>query len=138
MCRPSMVLPALDHTTQQSQKWFTPELGLNSTQVKEFLSRLMYLRQQEKCSHRCQLNLKAYSPSFPTCLSHPRKCAPSLLNSPSSSPFPFSGLRNRSTGSLRSLWLQFGTFRKEIPIKSLTQRELLMGLTTRLFSIPWA
>jgi hypothetical protein len=95
VCIPSTFLPALDHTAQNSQQWVTPELGLNSTQVKEFLTRLMYLRQQEKICHRCQLELTTYNPSFPTCLSHPRKCAPSLLNSPSAAPLPFWGFNNR-------------------------------------------
>jgi hypothetical protein len=57
----------------------------------------MYLRQQEiKIRHRCQLKLTSYSPSFPTCISHPRKCAPSLLNSPLTAPLPFQGFNNRT------------------------------------------
>jgi hypothetical protein len=46
-------------------------MGLNSTQVKGFLTKMMYLRQQEKLRHRCQLKLTTYSPSFPTCMSNP-------------------------------------------------------------------
>jgi hypothetical protein len=28
VCRPSMFLPAIDHTAHNSQQWVTPELGL--------------------------------------------------------------------------------------------------------------
>jgi hypothetical protein len=45
---PSTILPGLDHAAQNSQQWVTPKLGLNSTRVKGFLARLMYLRQQEQ------------------------------------------------------------------------------------------
>jgi hypothetical protein len=84
-----MILPSLDHAAQNSQQWVTPELGLNSTRVKGFLTRLKLHRQQEGFHPRCLLKLSSYSLSFPTCLSHPRKCAPSLLNSPSVAPLPF-------------------------------------------------
>jgi hypothetical protein len=90
-----MNLPALDHAAQSSQQWVTPELGLNSTWVKGFLARLRQYRQQEGFHPRSQLKLPTYNLSFPTCLSHPRKCAPSLLNSPSAAPLPFQGFNNR-------------------------------------------
>jgi hypothetical protein len=94
-CRPSTILPSLDHAAHNSQQWVTPELGLNSTQVKGFLARLRKIRQQEGSHSRSQLKLTTYNLSFPTCLSHPRKCAPSLLNSPSAAPLPFQGFNNR-------------------------------------------
>jgi hypothetical protein len=71
VCRPSTNLPALDHTTHHCQQWVTPEMGLNSTRVKGFLTRLKVHRQHERLCHRCQPKLTAYSPSFPTFLSHP-------------------------------------------------------------------
>jgi hypothetical protein len=70
-------------------------MGLKSTWEKELLTKMMYLKQKEKLSHKCQLNLIAYNPSFPTCMSHPRKYAPSLLNNPLVAPFPFQGFNNR-------------------------------------------
>ena len=103
VCRPSTKLPALDHIVHHCQQWVTPELGLNSTRVKGFLNRMMCLRQQERLRHRCQHKLAAYSPSFPTGLSHPRKCAPSLLNNPSAAPLPFLALVTCRIGSLRKL-----------------------------------
>ena len=96
VCRPSTKLPALDHTTHHSQQWVTLELGLNSTRVKGLLTRLMVHRQQEILHHKCQIKLTSYSPSFPTCMSHPRKCAPSPLKSPSVRPLPFQGFNNMS------------------------------------------
>ena len=95
MCIPSTNLPDIDHTSHHSQQWVTPELGLKSTRVNEILTMLMYHRQQERLCHSCPLKLIAYSPSFPTCLSHPRKCAPSLLNNPSAAPLLFQGFNNR-------------------------------------------
>jgi hypothetical protein len=103
VCRPSMNLPTLEHTAHHTQQWVTPELRLNSTWVKRFLTRLVAHRQQERLCHRCQLKLIAYNPSFPTCLSHPRKCAPSPLNSPSVAPLPFWASTTGRTGSLRAL-----------------------------------
>jgi hypothetical protein len=103
MCRPSTNLPALDYTTHHSQQWVTPEMGLNSTMVKGFLTRIMDHGQQERLCHKCLLKLTAYSPSFPTCLSHPRKCSPSLLNSPSTAPLPFWASTTGRTGSLKAL-----------------------------------
>jgi hypothetical protein len=70
-------------------------MGLNSARVKEFLTRLMYLRQQEKLCQMFQLKITSYNPSFPKFLSHPKKCAPSLLNSPSAAPLPFWGFNNK-------------------------------------------
>ena len=43
-----MFLLALDHIAQNSQQWVTLKLGLNSTRVKGFLARQMYLRQQDQ------------------------------------------------------------------------------------------
>jgi hypothetical protein len=102
-CIPSTFLPALYHTAQNSQQWVTPKLRLNSNRIKEFLTSLMYLRKLENLCHRCQLELIAYSPSLPTCLSHPTKCAPSLLNSPSTTPFPFQGFNNKPDMKSQSL-----------------------------------
>jgi hypothetical protein len=68
----------------------------------------MHLKQQEKLHHRCQLKLTTYSPSFPTCLSHPRKYAPSLLRSPLAAPFPFwdfnNGLDKKSQSHVAVVW----------------------------------
>jgi hypothetical protein len=102
-CRPSTNLPALNHVAHHSQQWVTPELGLNSTRVKGFLTRLMVHRQQERLCHMCQIKLTTYSPSFPTCLYHPRKCASSLLNSPSVASLPFRASTTCRTGSLRAM-----------------------------------
>jgi hypothetical protein len=57
-----------------------------------------------------------YSLSFPTHLSHPRKCAPSLFNNPSADPLPFQGSSNMlrsipaSKISLPFLFSQFSFF----------------------------
>jgi hypothetical protein len=58
---------------------------------------------KEKLRHWCQIKLTSYGPSFPTCLSHPRKCAPSLVNSPSVALLPFWALATGQTGSLRAM-----------------------------------
>jgi hypothetical protein len=87
--------PSLIPRYTNSQQWVTPKLGLNSTWVKGFLARMRQHRQHESFCLRCQLTLTAYSLSFPTCLSHPRKCAPSLLNNPSTTPLPFQDFNNR-------------------------------------------
>jgi hypothetical protein len=102
-CRPFTFLPALDQIVQKSQQWVTPEMGLKSNWVKEFLTRLMYLRQQEKLCHRCPIKLTTYSPSFPTCLPHSRMCASSLLTSPSVAPLPFQGFNNMPNMKFQSL-----------------------------------
>jgi hypothetical protein len=106
--RPSTNLPALDHISHHSQQWVTLEMGLNFTQVKGLLTRLLGYRQQERFYHKFQLKLTVYSPSFSTCLSHPRKCAPSLLNSPSASPLHLwsstIGLLSPNIGSLPLNW----------------------------------
>jgi hypothetical protein len=102
-CRPSTNHPTLDHTSHHYQQWVTPKLGLNSTQVKGFLTRLTTHRQHERLCHRCPLKLTTYSPPFPTCLYHPRKCASSLINNPSIAPLPFWALATGQIGSLTSL-----------------------------------
>jgi hypothetical protein len=94
-CRPSTNLPSLVCTTHHSQQWVTPELGLNSTRVKGFLTMLMYLGQQERLCHRCQLKLIAYSPSFPTCLSHPGS-VPLLCSTVLQLPHFLSGLQQQA------------------------------------------
>jgi hypothetical protein len=138
MFRPSINLPTLDHVSHHSQQWVTPEMGLKSTQVKGFLTKMMYLRQQEKLCHRCQLKLTTYSPSFPTWISHPRKCAPYLLNSPSVSPLPFSGFNNNLDRKSQSP-IATVCHLQEINSQQFSPREkLLTGLTTRLFNILWA
>jgi hypothetical protein len=102
-CIPSTNLPNLGHTTHHSQQLVTPELGLNSTRVRGFLTRMMYHKQKERLRHRCQLKLTSYSPSFPTCMSHPKNFTPSLLNSPSAAPLHFWASATSQRGSLRAL-----------------------------------
>jgi len=92
--KPSMNLRALYHAAQSYQQWVTPELGLNSTRVEGFLDRIRQYKQQEGFSPRSQIKLSTYIFSFPTWPSHPRKCAPSLLNLPSTTPLPFQGFNN--------------------------------------------
>jgi hypothetical protein len=53
-CRPSTNLPALYHIAHHSQQWVTPELGLNSTRVKIFLTGLKAHGQQERLHPRLQ------------------------------------------------------------------------------------
>jgi hypothetical protein len=79
-----------------------PELGLNSTQVKGFLARLRQYREHEGFHPRSQLKLPTYSLSFPTCMSHHRKCAPSLLNSPSVVSLHFQGFNSRMNRKSKS------------------------------------
>jgi hypothetical protein len=66
--------------------------------------------------------LTTYSLSFPTCLSHPRKCAPSLLNSPSAAPLPFQGFSNRPDRKSQSVVAVVYHLWESIPNNSLTQR----------------
>jgi len=61
-------------------------------------------RSTERTISQGQLTLTTYNLSFPTLFSHPMKCAPSLLNSPSTAPLPFQGFNNRSErNSLRTM-----------------------------------
>jgi hypothetical protein len=84
----------------------------------------------------CQLKLTTYNLSFPTCLSHPRKCAPSLLNSPSVAPLPFQGFNNRLDRNSQSTIAVVGLPQENhFPTNSLTWREFLTG-STCLFN-PW-
>jgi hypothetical protein len=74
-------------------------------------------------------------PLIPTCLSHPRKCAPSLLNSPSVAPLPFQGFTNKLDKNSQSTIATVGLPPGEITSSttSLTWRELLTGLTICFF-----
>jgi hypothetical protein len=104
----------------------------------------VYLRQQQKLCHRCQLELTTYSPSFPTCMSHPRKSASSLLNSPLATPLPFRGFNNRMDKKTQSPVVVVWHLR-EISSQQSSHLERIvhgpdnlplqypMGLTTRFF-----
>jgi hypothetical protein len=87
--------------------------------------------------YRCQLKLTSYSPSFPTCMSHPRKCAPSLLNSPST-PTSLLGLQQQGEQEV-SEPCSCSLAPSRINSQQFSHLErMLMGLTTRLFNILWA
>jgi hypothetical protein len=66
-------------------------------------ARLRFDNQQNCSVQGAQLLQLAYSLSFPTGMSHPRKCAPSLHNNPLASPLPFQGFNNRSERKSQSL-----------------------------------
>jgi hypothetical protein len=77
VCRPSMNLPALDHTAHHAQQWVTPELGLNS--IEQGNSRLGKDNKEVAQNNRKDLLSQeplmptTHRPSFPTCLLHPRR-----------------------------------------------------------------
>jgi hypothetical protein len=60
-------------------------------------------RQHERLVHRLQIKLTTYILSFLTSLSYHRKCALSLLNSPSATPLPFTDLFTGMTTPLFNL-----------------------------------
>jgi hypothetical protein len=75
VCRPSMNLPALDHTAPHSKQWVTPELGLNS--IGQGIPRLGRDNRKlhstiGRISSKDPLMPTTHRLSFPTCLSHPR------------------------------------------------------------------
>jgi hypothetical protein len=71
----------------------------------------------------CQLKLTTYNLSLPTFLSHLKKCAPSLLNSPSTAPLPFQGFNNKSYKNSQRTIAAFGLPEE----KSLPQQTLSPG-----------
>lgn len=93
--------------------------------------------QREGFPPSSQLMHIAYSFSFPTCMYHSKKCAPSLLNSPSTSPLPFQGFNNKLDKNSQSTTIVVGLPLGENTFlaSSLTWRELLTGLTI-CFIIP--
>ena len=74
MCRPSMNLPALDHTSHHTQQWVTPELGLSSTQGKGILVLVEVTGKLHNATgrilSRSLLTPTTHRLSFPTCLFH--------------------------------------------------------------------
>jgi hypothetical protein len=101
-------------------------------------------RQQEILLHRFQLKLTPTISHSPHACPTPRKCAPSLLNSPSTAPLPFQGFNNRPDGksqsscscSLAPLGNQFPTILSPREISHGTNNPPLqypMGLTTHFF-----
>jgi hypothetical protein len=110
-----------------------PELGLKSTQLKGFLTRLKDHRQQERLRLRCQLKLTTYSPSFPTCLSHPGS-VPLLYSIVLRMPHFLSRLQQQAGQEVsENCSCSLSPSRNQSPT-ILSPRELLTGLTTRLFS----
>jgi hypothetical protein len=94
-----------------------------------------YTVNQEGFPPRSQLIHTTYNLLFPTCLSHPSKCAPSLFNNPLASPLPFQGFNNRPNKNSQRTIAVVGIPLGEItsPTTSLTWRELLIGMTTCFF-----
>jgi hypothetical protein len=75
----------------------TPKLGLKLHQGKMISNVKLRSDNQHNCSVQgAQLLQLSYDLLFPTCVSHPKKCAPSLLCNPSVTPLPFYGFRKMS------------------------------------------
>jgi hypothetical protein len=90
-CRPSMNLPALDHTAHHSQQWVTPELGLNSTG--QGIPRLGKVnRKVTQFKRKDSLPGATYAHFSQTLIPHmpvpPQEYTPSLSHSPSTAPPP--------------------------------------------------
>jgi hypothetical protein len=90
-CRPSMNLPALDHTAHHSQQWVTPELGLNSTG--QGIPRLGKVnRKVTQFKRKDSLPGATYAHCSQTLIPHmpvpPQEYTPSLSHSPSAAPPP--------------------------------------------------
>jgi hypothetical protein len=96
MCRPYTFLPSLDHTAQNSQQWVTPELGINSTQVNEFLTRMMYLRQQEKTQSQVPNQTNNLQPLIPHMFVPPQKVCPLFAQQSLGCPTSFPGLQQQA------------------------------------------
>jgi hypothetical protein len=86
------------------QQQVTPKLGLKLHQGKMIPNaKIRPDNQQNSSVQGAQLMQLAYNISFPTCLSHLRKCAPSLFNSPLDAPLPFQGFNNKPDKNSQSL-----------------------------------
>jgi hypothetical protein len=136
---PSMNLPSLDHTSPSYQQWVTPEMGLNSTMGKgnPRLGRGYKVSRNREGFPRISLTSIAYSPSFPTFLSHPREVFPFSCSTVLQLPhFPSRASTTGRTGSLRELQACREAPSEKItsPTTSLTWREFLIGLTTCFFN----
>jgi len=95
--------PALDHAAPSYQQWVTPELGLNTTRSKgNPRIGLGYKVSRKDFVSRNPLTSTTYSPSFPRYMSHPRECAPCLLDSASTTTLPFQGFSKRSDKKFQS------------------------------------
>jgi hypothetical protein len=94
-CRPSTNLPTLDHTAHHSQQWVTPELGLNSTRVKGFLTRLMYLRQQGKTLSQVPTQTNSLQSLIPHMPVPPQEVCPFSAQQSFGCPTSFLGFNNR-------------------------------------------
>jgi len=70
----------------------------------------------------CQLKLIAYSPSFPTCLSHPRKCS------------PLNYIRNLYLGQARNILQQ--RLKKNLAEWTLKMKEVVRSIKSKLDRIP--
>jgi hypothetical protein len=94
-----------------------------------------YTFNQEGFPPKSQLIQTTYNLSFTTFLSHPRKSAPSLLNSTSVAPLPFQGFNNRLDNNSHRTIAIFGLPQGEItsPTTSLPWREFLTCMTTCFF-----
>jgi hypothetical protein len=109
-------------------------MGLNSTRVKGFLTRLKAHGKQEGFCLRCQLKLATHSPSFPTCPSHPRSVpllCPTVLRLPH---FLFELQRQVRHEVSENCSCSSSTSEDQSPT-ILSPREFLMGFKTCFFSL---
>jgi hypothetical protein len=107
------------------QRKVTPKLGLKSI-GKRFILPEYGLIFNKILGPRCRLLQLSYIPSFPTCLSHPKKCSPSV------SPLPFWGFNNMLNKKYESPVSNSQCTREKFPVNSHWKR-VLMGLTNHLF-----
>jgi hypothetical protein len=133
-CRPSTFLPALDHTAHKLSAVGHPRAGAKLHPGKEILTRLRSLR-QHKTQTQVPTQTNNLQSLIPHMLSHPRKCAPSLLNSPSAAPLPFQGFNNRSDRKSQSP-VACSLAPWEINSQQFSPLErMLTGLTTHFFNV---
>jgi hypothetical protein len=150
VCRPSMNLPAIDHTSPHSKQWVTPELGLNSTG-----QGIPRLGRDNKKLHSTTGRISSKEPlmptthrlSFPTCLSHPRSVHLHCHTVHRLLHLPFWGFNNRSDQEFSELCSCYWTpSRRTHFLSTLSHLErvshrpdnlllLSTGLTTRFFTL---
>ena len=137
VCIPSMKLPSLDHAAHHSQQWVTPELGLNSTRVKGFLTRLMALEPQERLCHGCSLNYQPTVPHSPHACPTPRSVPLLYSTTPWLPHFLFELQQHAGKEFEKPCSYNLSPSEKNSQQFSHLER-FLMGLTNRLFNIPQA
>jgi len=145
LCRTQTFLLSIDSIAHNISAIGHPRSRDSTPQEKGLLFPGYGLIFNKKLGPRCLLLQLAYSLPFPTCLSHPMKCSPSLLNSPSNAPLPFWGFNNKSNKKYQNPISLSQHIRVQFPVVSHIKKNIdgpnnlpllqHTGLTIHIFSI---